>query len=645
MTSIPEGFIYSPSDMVNHPPISKSWEQLLVRGQKKITQLIAEMAGRWRDFGRKQACRIALDGHLGVDWPKLIPPLVRAFREKGLAASFWDAGQFLKKNNQLQEIVGRCLPEDPIFGRIYDGGLEDLFDKREIGSLVEVLEMLGQRADRFPPRESFHGQAYARVEPLPFQVVVFYGPGAAILPLRGSYDFIFYFDVTREEILKRVKNGLTRPLRNTREEPAVGATQKKSAKSKRTTDAAALPAYFGTRRLYYVDYPALDAHRRFLLPYADFYVDANDLREPKMIPCEVLRHLLAGMAHGPVKPKPSYDPSPWGGTWLKRVRRLPKKMVNCAWSYDFIEPEASFQIAYSDTILELPFAVLTGLTFHDLLGKKGTAPKFGGQVPIRVNYDDSLEGGDMALQAHPDDAYIHRKFDEPYRQDESYYVVDRGPGSKVHLGLTDEANVEEFRKAVERAEREHVPFDHTRFANAIPTKTGDLFLIPAGTLHGSGVNEVVLEISATTYRYTFHFYDFLRPGLDGKMRDIHSEHAFNALKTHRRAKWVGTNLKQKPRLVRQGKGWAEYLLGRRHDMFFKVHRLEFGGSIRDDTKGEFHIVVVVAGNGIRIRPRKHRAYETFLPFSCGALIPAATGPYALEGVGAGPYQVIKVLMA
>jgi mannose-6-phosphate isomerase class I len=319
-------------------------------------------------------------------------------------------------------------------------------------------------------------------------------------------------------------------------------------------------------------------------------------------------------------------------------------MINCAWSYDLIEPETSFLVEFGTKCMEVPFPVLTGWKPQNLLGSKGNRKKFKGQFPIRVCYDDSYEGGDMALQCHPGDSYIKEQFNEPYRQDESYYIVDTGPGSKVYLGLKEDADVEEFRKAVVNAEENHIAFDHTKYVNSFPTEPGDLFLIPAGTLHGSGKNETVLEISATTYRYTLHFYDYLRPGLDGNLRPIHSKHAFAALKTYRRTRWIEANLKQKPRIVRQGKGWAEYHLGSRKDMFFKVHRLEFDDEIKDDTRGEFHLLVPVVGERIRICPHKHPELATELPFSCLSVIPACMGRYTVKGLGDKHFKVVKVLM-
>lgn len=599
---------YSPADMINTPPVSKALAASITVSWSSIAERIAEQVAE--TVARKGACRVAVDGHAGSDWSSLLHRLTEAMEAAGLPFGVFDVSACQKSAKAVAKMVSPCLPEDPTFGRIYEGILPDFFDAAKLGKLSEKLRGL----KRAKPGACF----------------LCYGSGAAQRALRKQYDLIFYIDLAREEILKRLRMGLVKPLGL---ETASGLAA-----------ADAQPAYFSTRRLYYIDYVVLDAHRRKLLPHVDYYIDGNDLEDPKMLRRKDLLALLDLLLEGPITPKPYYDPGPWGGQWLKKIRKLPPEMKNCAWSYDLISPETSLQAACGDHIIEIPFPVLNGLRPSELAGTKGKRRKFRGQFPLRINYDDSLRGGDMALQAHPDDAYIKANFNEPFRQDESYYIVDSGKGARVYLGLQEDTDVAAFRQAVIAAEQDQIPFDHHRYANSLPSAKGDLFLIPAGTLHASGRDNVVLEISATTYRYTFHFYDYLRPGLDGKLRAIHCDHAFNVLKTNRRSNWVKRNLKQEPRLLRQGRGWAECLLGLRHDLFFRVHRLEFDGRINGDTQGEFHLLVVVEGVGVRITPRRHPKSATDLPFSCLAVAPATMGAYKLEALGAGPCKVVKVLM-
>jgi len=263
-------------------------------------------------------------------------------------------------------------------------------------------------------------------------------------------------------------------------------------------------------------------------------------------------------------------------------------------------------------------------------------------------YDDGYGGGNMAIQVHPDTAYIKKHFNEPMRQDESYYILHTGSGAKTYLGLNEDTNVDEFRQACIKAEKEGVPFDYEKYVNGIPTKPGDYLLIPAGTIHASGRNQVVLEIDgyigAYGPGYTFHFYDYLRPDLDGALRAIHLEHSFSMLRKTRRAKWVAKHLKQKPRLIRADKDWAEYIIGERKDMFYKVHRLEFKKRIEDDTKGKFHVLTLVEGDSIIVQSQEHSERKFAIKFTETLIVPACLGKYTIKNLGSKPCKVTKALL-
>ena len=86
------------------------------------------------------------------------------------------------------------------------------------------------------------------------------------------------------------------------------------------------------------------------------------------------------------------------------------------------------------------------------------------------------------------------------------------------------------------------PFDAERYVNRFPAAKHDHFLIPAGTVHCSGRNSMVLEISATPYLFTFKMWDWGRLGLDGVPRPVHLDHARANVQTDRRTSWVRENL-------------------------------------------------------------------------------------------------------
>jgi mannose-6-phosphate isomerase class I len=271
---------------------------------------------------------------------------------------------------------------------------------------------------------------------------------------------------------------------------------------------------------------------------------------------------------------------------------------------------------------------------------------FKGVWPIRVNYDDCWQGGDMAIQTHPDAAYIKNQFNESLHQDESYYIVAATPDAYVYLGLKDGIDLDAFQTDVNQAETEGIPFDHRKYVNVFPAKAGDLFLLPAGTVHASGKGCVVLELSSTTDRYTFHLYDYLRPDLNGRLRDIHARHAFNMVGrySYRTTRWVKKQLIQRPKCIRRGRGWAEYLIGRLDELVFEVRRFEFVKTIEDDTCGFPHVLSMVDGEGVTIQSRDGRMPAFHLPFSETVLLPADFGGYVLLNSHPKPCRVLKTLV-
>src|SRR5690606_12083103 len=128
----------------------------------------------------------------------------------------------------------------------------------------------------------------------------------------------------------------------------------------------------------------------------------------------------------------------------------------------------------------------------------------------------TMAGGNLSLQVHPRPAYIEAEFGEPYTQDETYYILDCAPGARVYLGFQEGVNPEAFRSALEESAGSGAELDVERFVRTIPAERHDLFLIPHGTVHCSGTDNMVLEISATPYIFTFKMHDWGRVDLDGQ---------------------------------------------------------------------------------------------------------------------------------
>ncbi|MFC1895704.1 hypothetical protein ACFL0Q_03440 [Thermodesulfobacteriota bacterium] len=590
--------------------LGKKWSSFLRVGENAINAYMSDLVTK-TSLKSGRPVVVAMDGYSGIDWEKIISRMKRRLKKKGLIVAMIDFRSFYRPPQEIEEIIRPCMSGDRTFGRIFGGKLDDLLNESRVSRLKERIENERKTETKSP------------------RAILCFGPGAACKRLRKLYDIIIYRDISREEITRRRRTGLVVPL---------GAGGKGGS-------VKGQPAYLAGKRFHYIDFPVLDKHKRSLYRHVHLYIDDNLAAKPKLIGQEILGEMISHLARKPLQLKAFHDEGVWGGQWLKKVRNLPAEMINCAWAYELMAYQMSMEIPVGDTYLEVPFANILDKEPNKIMGEQ-VSRAFKGMWPIRVNYDDCWKGGDMAIQIHPDSSYIRKRFKEPLHQDESYYIMAAEPDAYVYLGLRDGMDMGEFHEAVRKAEAEGVPFDHREYVNVFPAKKGDLFLIPAGTVHASGKGCVVLELSSTTDRYTFHFYDYLRPDLNGELRDIHSEHAFDMVHKYpqRTTAWVKEMLIQEPRLIRKGKDWAEYLLGQLVELVFEVRRFEFVTTVEDDTQGYPHVLSMAEGNGVTIRPQAFPERRFDLNFSETVIVPACIGKYSITNRGDTPCRVLKTLV-
>jgi len=167
-------------------------------------------------------------------------------------------------------------------------------------------------------------------------------------------------------------------------------------------------------------------------------------------------------------------------------------------------------------------------------------------------------------------------------------------------------------------------------------------LIPNGTIHGSGADNLVLEISATPYIFTFKLYDWLRLDLQGKPRPLNIRRAFDNLYFQRRGEVVESELIAKPALLEAGKDWQVEHLPTHPSHFYDVHRLQFGTSIHIRTEGSPHVLMLVEGRSLILetgngKRQRFNYAETFL-------VPAAADRYTLINEGTTPAKVVKAYL-
>ncbi|CAN5757271.1 class I mannose-6-phosphate isomerase [soil metagenome] len=526
---------------------------------------------------------LAIDGPAALSWEGFLAGLSEGLAERDVKTALVDARSSLASWEEIQRrTAASILPGDTVFGRIFEGSLAGLFD--------ELADASSADSD----------------------IVVIFGPGSALV----AHDVLWYADLPKWQSLAGVRRGeagnLGQPV------GAAGSEQ----------------------RLLFVDWPVLGRHKQELLPRLDLYIDLSEPEAPRSLDGNTLRRSLHELAGRPFRTRPTFFPGPWGGQWLRDVLGISTTAPNLAWSYELITPESGILLGADDPI-EVGFELLMAAEGERVLGAE-LAARFGVSFPIRFDYLDTFGGGHLSIQCHPTEEYMRDTFGLPYTQHETYYVVDAKPGAEIFLGLRADADLDAFRVEAARAEDPGLELDPERYLQTHPAVQHRLYLIPAGTAHASGADNLVLEISATPYLYTLRFYDWLRRDLEGELRPVHLAHAFSNLDPSRSGKSVRRDLVPEPKAVRRGLGWVELELGRLPDLFFAVHRLDFEQAVEEDTAGRFHVLNLVAGERVEIESGAGEVHG--LAYAETIVIPAAVGPYRLRRVGGGACKVVKAFV-
>ncbi|GAA1694428.1 class I mannose-6-phosphate isomerase [Glycomyces endophyticus] len=391
------------------------------------------------------------------------------------------------------------------------------------------------------------------------------------------------------------------------------------------------------KRGFFVEWRAADRHKRTLFDRVDFVLDANAIgaaaptgRPAGMVAGDAFRTAVANAARAPFRVVPFFDPGVWGGQWMKEKLDLDPAQPNYAWCFDCVPEENSLLLEDADgAIVEIPSLDLVFTQPEALLGTR-TYARFGAEFPIRFDFLDTMGGGNLSLQVHPLTDYIQQTFGMHYTQDESYYMLDAGDDAVVYLGVKDGVDRDAMLEDLRTAETGERPFPAEKYVNAFPAKKHDHFLIPAGTIHSSGANSMVLEISATPFIFTFKLWDWGRVGLDGVPRPVHLDHGERNLVWDRDTAWTEANLVNRVETVAAAGDDVEERTGLHELEFIEVRRHWFDDEAAHDTEGTVNVLNLVEGDEVEVASPTGAFAPYTVHYAETFIVPAAVGPYVIR---------------
>ena len=554
---------------------------------------------------KKRGVTAAFDGWYGVDW--------KVIREKIEAAAAAPAGMTLhwRSANELlfkspADIAAYKQPfitDDPGFGRVNaDGKIEDIMDAEHLRSLTSELADVRKKKGA--------------------EAAIVYGSGAAVQALLDSYDLVFYFDKTADPMLWNMWNGELVPF---------GAAGPKKD--------------YAWKEYYYCDFYLLNRHKNRVLANMDYYLEAIKAEELKIVPREAYDAIIEAAVRYPVKQIKTYSPGPWGAYRYRDLWDIPGLECN-AWNR-LAGADLSILIEVAQgKVINMP---TTNLLRHaeSFVGPR-VAESWPGLIPLEIWLDDGYfpepqppERTSMPVHNHPDTDYVRRHFNEPLGRYETYYIVEAYQGANTWMGFKEDADLELWERKCRESERTGEPIEDWKdFIANWKTNVGDLFLIPPGTTHCHGGNQMVLEMdtcpSVCGAEYSFFSYDFARPTWDdtaktmtAKPMKMHLDHNF-ANNKWCREQWVKENLRAKAHVVKWTK---EYWIDRFTSygpMPFEIERIHFTRRGEYSTEGRFiHAATLTVGKRVRIRSLADPELSSEIDFFQTALIPAGFGAYEI----------------
>lgn len=204
----------------------------------------------------------------------------------------------------------------------------------------------------------------------------------------------------------------------------------------------------------------------------------------------------------------------WGGTILKEKYGKESNLDKVAESWELSCHKDGNSLIVNGEYEGLTLPQYIEKVGNGVLGKNMSNFPDKDTFPILIKLIDANDN--LSVQVHPENEYALRVENE-YGKTEMWYVIEALPDAKLIYGLNQTVTKDVFQKSISEGTLLDI-------CNVVNVKKGDVFFIPAGTLHGIGKGIVIAEVqqnSNTTYRV----FDYNRVGVDGKPRELHIEKA------------------------------------------------------------------------------------------------------------------------
>ena len=540
---------------------------------------------------------IALDGWYGINFEKIANAVADKLKAKGLRVELFNAADLYKSRDEIIAYNAPYVTEDPGFGKVNKAGvIEDIMCADAIKGLKAKLASS--------------------------VVVIAYGEGACIKELADLYAVKCYVDNTHQKVQWDMWEG------------------------RLNTFGCKTPTKdYNWKEYNYSDYYMLKRQKDFMYGAMDFYVENYFENDLVLVPRVAYDEIMQTLVKYPIHEVKIFSPGPWGAYRYLDMDYQVEGLANNAWN-KIAGPELRILIDFGgERSISMP--MLNAMQYGKELVGELIDSKYPGLFPLDIWLDDGwhptpqpAERISMPMHIHPSSKYVADHFDEPLGRYETYYIAEAYEGANTWMGFHDDADIEEWERLCEESQNIKPIENWKDFIANWSSKEGDLYLIPPGTMHGHGGNQMVLEMdtnpSINGTEYSFFEYDFARPSWDdnkktmtGKPLKMHLEHGRNMEKT-RRASWVKDHLLSTPNVVKWTK---DYFIDRYKTtpvMPYHVERIHFEKVGEFSTEGKFmNMLTLTVGSKVTVRSKANPELFAICDKFQTLVVPASFGDYEI----------------
>ncbi len=210
----------------------------------------------------------------------------------------------------------------------------------------------------------------------------------------------------------------------------------------------------------------------------------------------------------------------WGGNRIPQYKGLAQQQANIGESWEVSAVPSSISIIANGEFENQLLSEIISKYPNEILGES-VARQYHNQFPLLAKFIDAKH--DLSIQVHPNDEMARMKYGK-LGKSEMWYIIDAEPGSFLYAGFNREISLEEYHQRISDGTFCEVLAKHE-------VKKGDVFYLPAGRVHAICGGIMLAEIQQSS-DITYRIFDYNRPGLDGKPRELHTVLAAKALDFH-----------------------------------------------------------------------------------------------------------------